>query len=33
VDAIKAANIHVNRAADAIDLLLKTKRLKATLRF
>lgn len=32
VDAIMAANIHVNRAVDALDLLLYPKRLKATLR-
>jgi soluble P-type ATPase len=33
VDAIMAANIQVNRAVDALDLLLHPKRLKATLRF
>jgi len=32
VDAIMAANIHVRSALDGIDLLLNTKRLKATLR-
>ena len=33
VDAIMAANIHVRSALDGLDLLLNTKRLKATLRF
>ena len=33
VDAIMSADIQVNRAMDALDLLLNTKRLKATLRF
>ncbi len=33
VDAIMAANLQVNRAVDALDLLLHPKRLKATLRF
>jgi len=33
VDALTAANIHVNRAIDALDLMLNPKRLKATLRF
>jgi len=33
VDAIVAANIHVRSAVDGLDLLLNTKRLKATLRF
>jgi P-type E1-E2 ATPase len=33
VDAIMAANIHVCSAVDGLDLLLNTKRLKATLRF
>jgi len=32
VDAIMAANIHVRSAVDGLDLLLNTKRLKATLR-
>ena len=33
VDAIVAANIHVRSALDGLDLLLNTKRCKATLRF
>lgn len=33
VDALTAADIHVNRAIDALDLMLNPKRLKATLRF
>ena len=33
VDAITSANIHVNSAMDALNLLLNTKRLKATLRY
>jgi P-type E1-E2 ATPase len=33
VDAVMAANIQINRAVDALDLLLHPKRLKATLRF
>jgi len=33
VDAITSANIHVNKAMDALNLLLNPKRLKATLRF
>ena len=33
VDAIMSADIQVNRATDALDLLLSPKRLKATLRF
>jgi soluble P-type ATPase len=33
VDAIIAANIHVTRAKDGLDLLLNPKRCKATLRF
>ena len=33
VDAIMAANIHVRSAVEGLDLLLNTKRLKATLRF
>jgi len=33
VDAIMAADIHVRSAVDGLDLLLNTKRLKATLRF
>lgn len=33
VDAILAADIHVRAALDSLDLLLNTKRLKATLRF
>jgi soluble P-type ATPase len=33
VDAILAADIHVMGALDGLDLLLKTKRCKATLRF
>ena len=33
VDALMAANIHVTRAVDALDLLLQPQRLKATLRF
>ena len=33
VDAIMAADIQVNRATDALDLLLNPKKLKATLRF
>ncbi len=33
VDAIMAADIHVRDALDGLDLLLKTKRCKATLRF
>ena len=33
VDAIIAANIHVTSAKDGLDLLLNTKRCKATLRF
>ena len=33
VDAVMAANIQVNRAVEALDLLLHPKRLKATLRF
>ncbi|MBW2094453.1 MAG: HAD hydrolase family protein [Deltaproteobacteria bacterium] len=33
VDAVMAADIQVNRAVDALDLLLHSKRLKATLRF
>ena len=33
VDAITSADIHVKRAMDALDLLLDTRRLKATLRF
>jgi len=33
VDAIRSADIHVNGAMDALNLLLNTKRLKATLRF
>ena len=33
VDAIIAADIHVRKAVDGLDLLLKPKRLKATLRF
>jgi soluble P-type ATPase len=33
VDAIMAADIHVNSALDGLDLLLNTKRCKATLRF
>jgi soluble P-type ATPase len=33
VEALMAANICVNRAVDALDLLLHPKRLKATLRF
>ncbi len=33
VDAIMAADIHVRSALDGVDLLLNTKRCKATLRF
>lgn len=33
VDAIMAANIHVRSAVEGLDLLLNSKRLKATLRF
>jgi soluble P-type ATPase len=33
VDAIMAADIHVRSALDGLDLLLNTKRCKATLRF
>jgi len=33
VDAIMAADIHVRAAIDGLDLLLNTKRCKATLRF
>jgi soluble P-type ATPase len=33
VDAIMAADIHVRAALDGLDLLLNTKRCKATLRF
>jgi len=33
IDAIKSADILVTSAIDALDLLLNTKRLKATLRF
>jgi len=33
VDAITSADILVNGAMDALNLLLNTKRLKATLRF
>ncbi|RLC22624.1 MAG: ATPase P [Deltaproteobacteria bacterium] len=33
VDAVRAADIVVNRAVDALDLLLDPRRLKATLRF
>jgi soluble P-type ATPase len=33
VDAIMAADIHVSSALDGLDLLLNTKRCKATLRF
>jgi len=33
VDAIMAADIHIGSAVDGLDLLLNTKRLKATLRF
>ncbi len=33
VDAIMAASIHMRSAVDGLDLLLNTKRLKATLRF
>ena len=33
VDAIMAANIHVRRAVNGLDLLLNPKRLQATLRF
>jgi soluble P-type ATPase len=33
VDAITAADIHVRSALDGLDLLLNTKRCKATLRF
>ena len=33
VDAIIAADVHVMKALDGLDLLLKPKRLKATLRF
>ncbi len=33
VDAIMSADIQVNRATDALELLLSPKRLKATLRF
>jgi len=33
VDAILAANIHVRGALDGLDLLLNTKRCKATLRY
>jgi soluble P-type ATPase len=33
LDAIVAADIHVRSALDGLDLLLNTKRLKATLRF
>jgi len=33
VDAIRSADIHVNGAMDALNLLLNPKRLKATLRF
>jgi soluble P-type ATPase len=33
VDAIMAADIHVRSALDVLDLLLNTKRRKATLRF
>jgi soluble P-type ATPase len=33
VDAIMAADIHVRRALDGLDLLLNPKRCKATLRF
>ena len=33
IDALMAANIHVRSALDGLDLLLNTKRCKATLRF
>ncbi|TNF55081.1 ATPase P [bacterium] len=33
VDALTAADIHVNNAVDGLDLILKPKRCKATLRF
>jgi soluble P-type ATPase len=33
VDAILAANIHVQSAVDGLDLLLHAKRCKASLRF
>jgi soluble P-type ATPase len=33
VDALTAADIHVNNAVDGLDLLLNPKRCKATLRF
>jgi soluble P-type ATPase len=33
IDAVKAADIHVCSAQDGLDLLMKPKRIKATLRF